>query len=182
MTIVNRLCRHRWLYAFVIGLLIHSCAYHYLYIGRLLTAFVVGILGIVAALFFLRVALRNRNEASYGALLLTGLLWAIWFTLPIERLGIWVRFATELSSYDLAVSQLSAGSEPACVETRACYLDNGPPPRLAFMWGGLIDNWYGIVYDPTHDVARIERFRELFGGDLIWCDHVAKDYFLCGFT
>lgn len=73
-------------------------------------------------------------------------------------------------------------------------VDHGPPLRVAFNPEGMLDNWSGIIFDPTHQVMladgmdRDGRFRapphvtELFGGDLVSCRHLWGDYFHCGFT
>jgi hypothetical protein len=30
-----------------------------------------------------------------------------------------------------------------------CLIDEDPPVRVAFVWYEILDNWTGIVYDPT---------------------------------
>jgi hypothetical protein len=67
-------------------------------------------------------------------------------------------------------------------------VDVGPPIRLAFPKDGIIDNWRGVVYDPTDVVARAQGFSApaeitaLFGGDLVSCRHLYRHYYFCGFT
>ena len=76
-------------------------------------------------------------------------------------------------------------------------IDTGPPVRIAFLQpDALLDNWEGIVYDPTGRVATAVGYRDgipdeytaapdvvrLFGGDLLWCQPLEPHYFLCRFT
>ncbi len=128
----TRMRHHKWELAFFIGLLIHSCAYHYLFLGRVLTALLVGAIGVVAAVLCLGRVIRGGEARNYGALLLCSLLWVVWFTLPIERAGVWVRFTAEFSRYESAVAQLNTESGPACVKTRLCWLDSAPPFETCF--------------------------------------------------
>lgn len=73
--------------------------------------------------------------------------------------------------------------------------DCGPPLRLAFRFGGgLLDNWRGIVYDPSGAVALIpdasgvtiqalpHPLRALFGGDIVSCNAVGENLYACRFT
>jgi hypothetical protein len=79
------------------------------------------------------------------------------------------------------------------------YVEVGPPMRIAFeQSGGILDNWEGIVYDPSGDVLRVreltrgglsekdydalQRIRRLFGGELCWCAHIIGHWYRCGFT
>ena len=78
------------------------------------------------------------------------------------------------------------------------YVDAGPPVRLAFIQpGGFLDNWEGVVYDPTGvvEAARGWSFasgeqeftaplevRRLFGGDIVACGHIEGPWYRCWFT
>lgn len=76
------------------------------------------------------------------------------------------------------------------------YIDYGPPVRVAFPGGiGFLDNWAGIVYDPTGDVMLADgwepdtgvwrapnRITKLFDGDLIGCTPLWGHYYHCRFT
>jgi hypothetical protein len=75
-------------------------------------------------------------------------------------------------------------------------VDSGPPLRVAFPQpGSIIDNWEGVVYDPTGSLAAAvshdergrwrpppRRFVRLFGGELTGCEPVRGPYFRCWFT
>lgn len=89
-------------------------------------------------------------------------------------------------------SNTTAFEEDAGVEY---IVDDGPPVRVAFNPAGLLDNWDGIIFDPTGDVtlangfdpvtgkfAAPDRVTKLFGGDLVACRHLWGDYYDCSFT
>jgi hypothetical protein len=73
-------------------------------------------------------------------------------------------------------------------------VDAGPPLRVAFRQpGGIIDNWEGVVWDPSGVVRSAKGWRNgtytaspeakaLFGGDLVACRHVADHFYRCWFT
>ena len=77
-------------------------------------------------------------------------------------------------------------------------VDAGPPVRVAFpLPGGILDNWQGIVYDPTGVVLRTREFRRdwsnfddpallpvkrLFGGDVQHCESMGGPWYFCQFT
>jgi hypothetical protein len=83
-------------------------------------------------------------------------------------------------------------------ETRY-YVEQGPPLRVAFaLPGGLLDNWEGIVYDPSGAVSRAQELLRqrrmtngrvdhkgilsLFGGGLFRSRHIKGPWYRCGFT
>ena len=73
-------------------------------------------------------------------------------------------------------------------------VDLGPPVRVAFNPEGMLDNWSGIIFDPTGEVMKADGFdasgnfrapekvTKLFGGDLVSCRHLLDDYYACSFT
>ena len=75
-------------------------------------------------------------------------------------------------------------------------VDLGPPRRIAFVTEpGFVDNWSGVVHDPSHAVAWArapswraggasvpKEVRELFGGDIVTCRHLSGAFYRCGFT
>jgi hypothetical protein len=74
-------------------------------------------------------------------------------------------------------------------------VDFGPPVRVAFNPEGFLDNWNGIVFDPSGDVAKARGFNpvsgkffapenitNLFGGDLVQCRPYWGDFYECSFT
>jgi hypothetical protein len=74
-------------------------------------------------------------------------------------------------------------------------VDLGPPLRVAFNPAGMLDNWSGIIYDPTGDLMLADGFdpktgkfvapdrvTKVFGGDLVSCRHLWGSYYDCSFT
>jgi hypothetical protein len=104
-----------------------------------------------------------------------------------------VRFAWHRSDYERVVAAVQSGTTS---DTGLHYtVDPGPPARVAFPWpGGVIDNWCGVVFDPTAAVLEVNalqmgspRWRaasvtKLFGGDMTACRLLSKTYYLCCFT
>lgn len=74
-------------------------------------------------------------------------------------------------------------------------VDDGPPIRVAFNPEGMLDDWSGIIFDPTGEVmlakgfdaitgkfSAPDRVTKLFGGDLVSCRHLSGNYYDCSFT
>jgi len=67
-------------------------------------------------------------------------------------------------------------------------VEPGPPLRVAFSWGGLLDNWTGIVHDPGGEVLAANNpecpseITLLFGGCLIHARHIWGPWYFCAFT
>lgn len=108
-----------------------------------------------------------------------------------------IRFTTLRPRYDAIVADVAARKLPASGETRGVdyQSDPGPPVRVVFPQpGGIIDNWEGVIYDPTGAVRAATSWRgpgvfsappevrTLFGGDLLSCKPVSGSYYRCWFT
>jgi hypothetical protein len=112
------------------------------------------------------------------------------------RIGLLARFYALRPSYQEIIEAIEAGidrpGEPRHL------VEKGPPLRVAFPWpGGLLDNWCGVVYDPSGLVMKAKRFRpdlsnfgdptlqdvkKLFGGDLRSCEPLGGPWYFCCFT
>lgn len=138
-----------------------------------------GLTGLLVAAIALR---RRRSRRPVYAVMIILALWCAWIYLPVRDLGLWVRLSVESSRIEQALGELRQGREPACVAEKQCDADAGPPLRVAFNWGGLIDNWAGIVLDPTDTITDIERHRGVFGGRLMGCRLLKPKVYLCSFT
>ena len=108
-----------------------------------------------------------------------------------------IRFALERSEYDQIVAKAVQGTQPIG-ETRSgrtVVVDPGPPIRVAFVWpGGIVDNWSGVVYDPTGEVTSVNHLTlgsnewrsaaitKLFDGDMVYCRKLEHPYYFCSFT
>jgi len=153
-------------------------------------ALIVVIKGILAAGQARR---RMGNLAIVGIIAgMTALLWAT----PTGRLtATYFRLWHRESAYQAIVDQLS--SDPSGEVPRDTRVDPGPPLRVAFSWGGVIDNWHGIVHDPSGEVLKASRFKadwsnwgdpelrdvkSLFGGDMRSARHLWGHWYYCTFT
>jgi hypothetical protein len=99
--------------------------------------------------------------------------------------------------YQSVVAELAAGADDSAFE-HPINIDPGPPRRVAFSWGGILDNWRGIVYDPTGEVMKANildtqswsnrndpdyaSVAGLFGGTLIRARHLEGNWYLCWFS
>ncbi len=128
----------------------------------------------------------------------------IFSCLPILSSGIYVGALGKLmlnhSAYEEIVRQNAAQHEGKPLQARRTEngieyeIDSGPPVRFALEPDGFLDNWSGIVYDPSGDVMLADGFdgkgkfkapdrvTKLFGGDLVSCRHFFGHYYRCGFT
>jgi len=114
--------------------------------------------------------------------------------------GTWVRLMLNWHHYQ---SIISKAESQRMIQQDAAYqeddgvryaVDAGPPVRVAFNPAGILDNWSGIVFDPTHEVMLAdgfddtgkfrapERVTKLFGGDLVGCRRLTHDFSYCSFT
>lgn len=130
------------------------------------------------------------------------LLGAVLLCLPVHGLGSGLSDVLSLlvlgNRFETQIAQARAGRDP-CAQTAdddiACYVDRGPPLRIAWITNpGFLDNWSGIVFDPTGVVMQADGWDErgkwrapdsvtrLFGGDLVSCRHLRGDYYVCAFT
>lgn len=118
-------------------------------------------------------------------------------TLPIiwfgRFSGTYVNLIVNYSYYEEIVEK--ASSNPNGDKNGHYFVDKGPPVRVAFSQGGFLDNWSGIVYDPSGEVmqadgfdpetgkfAAPDRITKLFYGDLLSCRHLWGNYYKCYFT
>jgi uncharacterized membrane protein len=58
--------------------------------------------------------------------------------------------------------------------------DGGPPRRAALVFGGITDNWLGLVYDPSQTME--DAPEKVFGGDLVCSTHLWGPWYLVDFT
>jgi len=123
-------------------------------------------------------------------------------SLPVLRVGSYtgnlVRLLVNYSHYERVVAKAKHSRKPAWFEEDdgvTYSTDLGPPVRVAFNPAGMLDNWSGIIYDPTGDVMLARGFdgktgkfyaphrvTKLFSGDLMGCSHLWRFYYVCSFT
>jgi hypothetical protein len=122
--------------------------------------------------------------------------WAVAWTFD------WASFLNNRSDYEEVVRLAQEGRFDANVrdyqehDGTTFMLDAGPPRRVAFpMPGGFLDNWSGVIYDPTGDVMLADGFdsesgeftapdrvTKLFYGDIVSCKHMLDSFYSCSFT
>jgi hypothetical protein len=122
--------------------------------------------------------------------------------LPLVRTGNFVGSFTRLfinrGHYEEIIAKAQSARSPVWYEDDAGVTystDLGPPVRVAFNPEGILDNWSGIIYDPTGDVmlakgfdaktgkfAAPDRVTKLFNGDLVGCNRLWRSYYICSFT
>lgn len=111
-----------------------------------------------------------------------------------DRLYFW----RQVDRYErlLGRSDLDAGKPRwQCIEGVMVVVQPGEPRRVAFpLPGGLLDNWRGVVYDPSGEAMRVNALEKWsdqwrddpvagwFGGDMVECRHLRDHFYLCSFT
>lgn len=173
-------CRLTWVFLAI--WIAFTVTFYWLDIFSLLLFLPVALLGIVATMLSVIAAVRSRDRRAYWASGVAVLVMATWVVVPTRAIGAYARALVESPRYAAAVKQLSAGDTPACLAAKTCYLDQGPPRRLAFSYGGIVDNWVGVIYDPEDRIVNAPAFRSLFGDTLVGCDRLWGHYYFCGFT
>lgn len=114
------------------------------------------------------------------------------------HMGDLLRLAMNWSHYERIVAKAQSNPVEAHYEEEngiTYSVDVGPAVRVAFNPDGFLDNWSGIVFDPTGEVMLADgfdvktgrfvapdRITKLFGGDLVGCRRLWRDYYRCSFT
>jgi hypothetical protein len=142
----------------------------------------------------------RRRLIAVGSVPVIGIL-TIALALPAlwagDRAGNLSQLAVNYTQYEVIIAQAkqSGGDSKREKHSIAHYIDLGPPVRVAFNQQGFLDNWSGIIYDPTGivmqadgfdpvsgDFAASDNITKLFGGDLVNCRHLWGNYYDCSFT
>jgi hypothetical protein len=161
-------------------------------------------IAVVLLVGYVRIAIKERNKKSWTAVAsIPGLVVVLMLIAPlITRLVVYAEFAAKLPAYTRivdAVTKVPSSREPLFqpADEVMYYVDKGPPVRVAFPKNGIIDNWWGIIYDPSDAVAQARgwnfdtgaqvftappEIRTLFGGDLVSCWRLYRHYYSCSFT
>lgn len=116
--------------------------------------------------------------------------------------GTWTRLMVNRDHYETIIAKARRGERSSSASSAfeevggvEYIVDSGPPVRVAFNPEGMLDNWSGIIFDPSGDVMRADGFdartgkflapnevTKLFGGDLVRCRRLWGDYYDCSFT
>ncbi len=102
------------------------------------------------------------------------------------------------SQYEAVIAQVNSSTDcqSLLLDKFRTRVDCNSPRRVAIpMPGGIIDNWVGIVYDPTGLVMQANKVPMadlknpkyayvvgLFGGDMISARHLFGHWYVCSFT
>lgn len=171
------------------------------YAGWALAGLIIAVLGLVNAVR----SGRSRAHVSVVCMVLaaaTGFWFGgRWITVAGDEVVGRMRFTRHRMQYDAIVAQVRQGHNTSgrAEQDGADYIvDVGPPIRVAFPQpGGILDNWEGIVWDPTGSVRAAQGWafeggtqhfsapddvKRLFGGDIVACEPVSGDYYRCWFT
>jgi ABC-type transport system involved in multi-copper enzyme maturation permease subunit len=136
-------------------------------------------------------ATRSRNRLrSVSALCLCAVGFVLFFTVGFDC-GRYVLFQIRKSVYE---QQLTQAKQLGHVPHELGRTESGPPDLYAFYWSrGVTDNWSGVVYDPSGQVAKINDahgwdaihahdLSNLFGGTYYRCQKVGGGWYICWFT
>ncbi len=152
-------------------------------IGAVIVVPMLGVSAIVLLVVTTTAAFRERTGRALLRPLLVLALPAICFGTPASRIGIYARAAIEIPGYYQLLNQEDPKTHIFdCEKSRECQVELFPVKRIAFSWGGLIDNWSGVVYDPVGSVEDIDQNGSAFGGDLIGTFHLWGPWYFCSFT
>lgn len=203
----------RWPYIFAAGLLVAAFLLGLwpswlfypgvMLMGLLLTLSLVAALFCVIGLLVTPLTAFVSGHSQRKLWLAPGaLLGAVVLVLPAYWLGSGMSdHATLLvmqSRFDADIRAVRDGRDPCSGRSGddlICYAERGPPARMAWVTHpGFLDNWSGIVFDPTGIVMQADGWdakgkwrapdtvTKLFEGDLVSCRHLRGDYYVCSFT
>lgn len=147
-----------------------------------------------AVLFIVAIILSiRRRKVVWGSIVITIVGLVLFFTEGF-RFGRLALFEIRRPRYERLLEESERSGE---VPDGEGYTDDGPPVRHAFFWQrGVVDNWAGVVYDPSGLVAKVNGSSgwddlydprwsnavRLFGGTLYHCERLSGDWYLCWFT
>ncbi len=168
-------------------------------------AIIIG-LGLISVIQLIIILRKKRNR--FAAVLLCALL-AIggisYGTDLIKDLGLRLRFHRLKPAYSEIVEKINSGemTEKGTHLGISYKSETDPVFRASFSWAGMIDNWYGIIYDPSGKIMRVNepdprfqsqdpstakvdeelrKIRMIFGGVLYKAEKLSNHWYLCWFT
>lgn len=170
-------------YAFATGVATVSLTRYALGSGaHFLLAGLLACTGVAALVFAATRAIKLRTTREAHALAVVAVAWLLWLFAPLETAGVHIKFYLDRPAYDAAVLEASQGHIPQCVTAKTCNYQRGSNANLAFPWEGILDNWIGVIHDPSGGVMDADSAKGIFGGDLLGCEHLDGPYYLCSFT
>ena len=156
------------------------------------------------SIFQLIIAIRKKRHPRSGILLAALIVCGSvsYGTDILKDLGLQLRFYRFQQAYSEIVAELQSGSIAQTGEHLgiAYKSENEPDFRVAFSWSGIIDNWYGVIYDPSGKIMRcnksdppfsgqnpsadeeLEKISMIFGGVIYKAEHLGGNWYLGWFT
>ena len=196
----------------IIRFLFHTEIYNSLWLfERLIDGLIIS-LSVFCCFKLTKIIFRNRDlimVASLVGLLLVGVIsYGTNFT---TDLGDKLRFLRYEKKYVQIIEKIETKkiSSNGSVNGISYNTEADPVMRVSFSWGGILDNWRGIIYDPTNELSTIaennqininsgdrnsltpadeEYIKEttelklLFGGVIYKVKKMANNWYLCWFT
>jgi hypothetical protein len=174
--------------------------YQYLWVGMFAVDAALLVSGMIAIWSLVEAVPRSRSRQNVVALAgVLSLIGVAYGSDVLKDAGTYFRFLRLRSGYTEIVSHLQAGTIAADGMRDGISYQSaaGLELRIAFRWGGTLDNWSGVVYDPTGLVMQSNEFlpdwsnwlepelaqvKGLFGGDLRAAQHLQGHWYFCLFT
>ena len=138
-------------------------------------------------------ALANRRVTLQRGMVVTAIVLigcALYFSVGFDS-GRYLLFQIRKPGYE---KQLAEAKELGQVPRGQGHTEDGPPKLYAFYWyRGVVDNWAGVVYDPSGRIGKIneadgwdeihaQELSRLFGGTFYRCQDVGGGWYICWFT
>ena len=192
--------------------LFHTEMYNNLWVARrLIDAFII-YLSVSCCYKLTKLILHNRHPmtiVSLVGLLFVGVIsYGTNFT---TDLGDKLRFNRYKKEYVKIIDKIKLNEISAKGKFEGVNYDSetNKVTRVSFSWGGIIDNWKGIVYDPTNELSKIAEnngihinyikgksltptekqhiketteLKMLFGGVIYKVEKITDNWYLCWFT
>ena len=196
----------------IIRFLFHTEIYNSLWLfERLIDGLIIS-LSVFCCFKLTKIIIRNRDLImilSLVGLLLVGVIsYGTNFT---TDLGDKLRFLRYEKKYVQIIEKIKTKkiSSNGSVNGISYDTEVDPAMRVSFSWGGILDNWKGIIYDPTNELSKIaennqihinsgerkqltpdeERYiketaelKLLFGGVIYKVKKMGNNWYLCWFT
>ncbi len=174
---LNRVVAKYWACAFL--LFITGQMFINVFLWMALAA-ALAITGALLAMYGLYSAAKDGTYRSLAMPLIVFSLVASLLSPQTVLVGIYARTLIEVPSYRSAIKENGPEGIPRCIDRTKC---NQEGRWIIFSWGGLLDNWEGIVYDPTKTIEMApQRNRRAFGGDMVYARNLWGPWYYCSFT
>lgn len=174
------------------GLAIHGFQYELPSFGRLFCGAYLLVAAIATVIMLVRQNITGRGSAVMAVAIVS----LFFYGNHVVRLA---RFYALKSGYLAVVQDVERGltdEKKSELRRSGIFLDEDGPVRIAFPWMGIVDNWCGVVFDPTDQLANYcgdagqdtrgflkdPSLRKLFGGDITRCERLEKGWYFCWFT